>query len=183
MADAFVRPAIASDAPQIAQIQIQTWNIAYLGHVPDTVLRASAASEELLSAQWRSAVVAPPTPAHRVLVAVEHTAQRADIVGFSASGPAGDDELPLPGAQTPLMVTTMLVEPRWGRRGHGSRLLAATVDLARDSHCDAALIWLLERDVASRNFFTSAGWSPDGTVRTLDMDGVLVEEKRYVTYF
>ena len=29
-------------------------------------------------------------------------------------------------------VTDLLVEPRWGRRGHGSRLLAACVDLWRD---------------------------------------------------
>src|SRR5689334_23769018 len=45
---------------------------------------------------------------------------------------------------TALLINTLLVEPRWGRRGHGSRLLAAAVDLAREEGFTRALTWTLE---------------------------------------
>jgi GNAT superfamily N-acetyltransferase len=65
-------------------------------------------------------------------------------------------------------VGPLLVEPRWGRRGHGSRLLAAAVDLARLDGMTRATAWITEGDVVSREFFTSAGWAPDGLARALN---------------
>ena len=74
-----------------------------------------------------SAVTAPPTPGHGVLVALEGRTP----VGFAAFGPAEltAGEHPHPAGPT-AELSTLLVEPRWGRRGHGSRLLAAVADLA-----------------------------------------------------
>ena len=42
----------------------------------------------------------------------------------------------------------LLVEPRWGRRGHGSRLLAATIDTARGGGVTRAVTWIPEDDRA-----------------------------------
>jgi len=50
-------------------------------------------------------------------------------VGFCAAGPAPDAELAAANGSLPAdsastgLVSTLLVEPRWGRRGHGGRLL------------------------------------------------------------
>src|SRR5258708_3402776 len=76
------------------------------------------------------------------LVAVEQAESRtagtspAYVVGFMASGPADEtalapDEHHTGSGDRTAAVTELLVEPRWGRRGHGSRLLAASVDLWR----------------------------------------------------
>ena len=62
----------------------------------------------------------------------------------------------------------MLVEPRWGRRGHGSRLMAAAVDLAREAGMTRAVSWIPEADTVTREFLVGAGWAPDGLVRALD---------------
>ena len=64
-----------------------------------------------------------------MLVALEQNT----VVGFAAFGPAelAGDEQPDPGRARRPRWSTLLVEPRWGRRGHGSRLLAAVADLAR----------------------------------------------------
>jgi hypothetical protein len=40
---------------------------------------------------------------------------------------------------------------------------------------------VLEGDVASRRFLTSAGWAGDGTARELDMGGTVVREVRLHT--
>jgi GNAT superfamily N-acetyltransferase len=48
-----------------------------------------------------------------------------------------------------MAITALLVEPRWGRRGHGSRLLAAVVDLARTGGFRTGVTWVLQADTAS----------------------------------
>ena len=72
-------------------------------------------------------------------------------------------------------IGALLVEPRWGRRGHGGRLLAAAASL-RGRGAVNGLAWVPEADAASRRFYARAGWEPDGAVRMLDTgDGTLRE--------
>jgi GNAT superfamily N-acetyltransferase len=162
-ADASVRPAVAEDAAEIARIQVVTWRTAYRTVLPPAVLDDWDADAATLT--WRIAVTAPPTPGHGVLVALE----RNTAVGFAAFGPAelGEGEAPDPAGPT-VEISTLLVEPRWGRRGHGSRLLAAVADLARTGGAARLQVWLLEDDRVSAGFYESAGWERDGWARTLD---------------
>lgn len=168
MADASVRPARAADVGQIARIQLDTWRTAYSGFLPTAALDEVTA--QLADAQWAAAVTDPPSPRHRVLVAQE----RDSIVGFVAVEPDPDD----PSAA---VIATMLVEPRWGRRGHGSRMLAAVVDHARDDGSRRLTAWVFDRDRASVGFYESAGWSRDGWTRTLDAADTPVREVRLHT--
>jgi GNAT superfamily N-acetyltransferase len=162
MADVSVRPARADDAAEIGRIQIDTWRTGYANLLPEEVL--DALSSEHAEAAWRDAVLEPPSPKHHVLVAQE----QQWTVGFAAIGPAEDLEPGDPSPETTLAVNPLLVEPRWGRRGHGSRLLAAVVDHARADGMTRAIVWVPEGDTPSRDFFISAGWAPDGLARALD---------------
>jgi GNAT superfamily N-acetyltransferase len=162
MADVSVRPAVADDAAEIGRIQVDTWRTAYLEVVPAAVL--DAVSTDAATAQWAAAISAPPTPRHHVLVALEQHWR----VGFAALGPADDLEADDPEPATTAALAVLLVEPRWGRRGHGSRLLAAAVDHARADGMTRAVAWIPEGDTVTREFLISAGWAPDGLVRALD---------------
>jgi GNAT superfamily N-acetyltransferase len=178
MALGYVRPARPDEADEIARIQLSTWRTAYRRLLPRHIL--DGVEPAWLAQRWRAAVEAPPTPAHRVLVAVEQ-AESAFLVGFTASGPA--DEAALAPGEEPLpagvaAVTELLVEPRWGRRGHGSRLLAASVDLWRADGLGTAVAWAYEQDAATQKFLTGAGWAPDGARRALDVDDLLVPQLR-----
>jgi GNAT superfamily N-acetyltransferase len=118
-----------------------------------------------------------------VLVAVEQ-AEQSYLAGFVATGPADETALVPgedPGALGPdaAAITELLVEPRWGRRGHGSRLLAATVDLWREDGFGTAVAWAYEQDEATRKFLGSAGWATDGAERSLDVDDLLVPQLRW----
>ena len=77
---------------------------------------------------------------------------------------------PVPIGQGPRRVTIgpVLVEPRWGRRGHASRLMAAAVDTARLDGMTRAISWIPEGDTVTREFLIGAGWGPDGLARALD---------------
>jgi len=182
MALGFVRPARPSDAAEIARIQLSTWRTAYRRMFPPHVL--ANLDEAYLERGWTEAITAPPTPRHRVLVAVEQAESSTTTVGFCAAGPADEqaaapEEPPLP--ETVAAVTDLLVEPRWGRRGHGSRLLAAAVDHWRDDGFKTAVAWAYDADVAMRKFLTSAGWEADGAGRALDVDDMLVPQLRLQT--
>lgn len=192
MALGFVRGARPGDAGEIARIQLTTWRTAYRRLLPAHVL--NQIDEAWVTRRWQEAISSPPSPTHRVLVALEQpTAAGATEptsgaypVGFAAFGPAdeaalapGEDHSSLkPGT---VAITDLLVEPRWGRRGHGSRLLAACVDGWRTDGFATAVAWAFVDDAATRGFLEGAGWAPDGAVRALDVDDILVPQLRLHT--
>lgn len=162
MADVSVRPATAGDVAEIARIQVDTWRFAYTDVVPAAVLDALTIDTAVQA--WTDAVTAPPSVRHHVLVALE----QQWLVGFVALAPADDLGPDDPDPATTVSVGPLIVEPRWGRRGHGSRLMAAAVDHARADGMTRAICWIPEADQVSREFLIGAGWAPDGLVRALD---------------
>ncbi|HEY1485887.1 MAG TPA: GNAT family N-acetyltransferase [Micromonosporaceae bacterium] len=170
MADVSVRPATRDDAAELGRIQVDTWRTAYPDVVPTAVL--DALSTDVATLSWAAAIAAAPSANHHVLVAMEQQFR----VGFAAVGPVEDLEPDDPEPTTTAQLAVVLVEPRWGRRGHGSRLLAAVVDTIRGDGMTRMIAWVPEGDAVTRDFLTSAGWAPDGLVRALDTgDGELRE--------
>lgn len=172
-----VRLARTSDVDDIASVQIASWRERFADVLPSHVLAALVVAD--LAAVWSHAVLHPPTPRHRVLVAVE--ADRA--VGYATAGPADDPDA---GAATWEM-GGLDVAPAAQRRGHGSRLLAAVADHARQLGADEIVVWGAIADEARRSFLSSAGWAPDGAYRDLlvavaaDGTDVVLREARMVT--
>jgi GNAT superfamily N-acetyltransferase len=175
VAIASVRPADRSDIQHIARIQLDTWQVAYADLLPPDVL-AGLDVDEAASA-WQDALT---TGTVHLFVAAEGDW----TVGFCAVGPAqpgdvaaADGTLP-DDAATAALIGALLVEPRWGRRGHGGRLLAAGAEALRADGATRGVAWVPETDQASRKFYTRAGWEGDGTARTLDAGGRPLREIR-----
>lgn len=164
MADVSVRPARPQDAERVARVQLSTWRTAYAALLPPEAL---ALPEEQVAAVWLNAVEAP-APRSRLLVAMDGP----ELVGFAASTPDAEVE----GA---VELSALLVEPRWGRRGHGARLLAASVEHWRGDGFALAVSWAFAGDPATRTFLTSAGWEADGAVRGLDTGAAVQRQERF----
>ena len=154
----------------VARVQLATWHEAYASLLPAAALELRV---EDVEAAWAQAVSSPPSPYHRVLVAVDGT----EVVGFAACEPATDDDVEGRAGE----LSALLVEPRWGRRGHGSRLLAAAVDLWREESVEVAVTWVFEADAVVAGFLESAGWGPETVGRGLDADGTEVLQRRWHT--
>jgi len=185
VADASVRPAREGDVARIAGIQSVTWRHAYRDLLPAAALDSVAATAE---PAWRRAVLAPPSTSHHVLVALERHGRQEWLVGFVAFGPADD---PAPDGSAPnrpapddpageraVELGPLLVEPRWGRRGHGSRLLAAALSQARAEGMIQAVTWAPSTDSVTLGFFRAAGWTADGCARVLDTGAGEIRELR-----
>ena len=83
----------------------------------------------------------------------------------SAGGPPGAAPVQTGGAPAavPTQIYELVVEPRFCRSGHGSRMLAAVADLVGG----AMRVWIDARDEARQRFFSSAGFAPAGAGRTI----------------
>ncbi|GGK83389.1 hypothetical protein Sme01_17430 [Sphaerisporangium melleum] len=181
MADVGVRAARREDVPAVTATQIRAWKAAYRHVLPEEPLEqmTGPAAQEIWHRQWEEAVVAPPTPRHRLLVAVEtedlltslaeHGGEPGGqrVVGLASHGPAEDADLD---PETTAELLTLLVDPGHTRRGHGSRLLNATVDHLREDGFTTVVTWVFAEDKAMVDFFASAGWAPDEAERILDLD-------------
>lgn len=160
LADVSVRPAIAGDEVVIAGIQLDAWRS---GHVD--VLGAEALDSldpAVFRARWAAAIMAPPSTAYRVLVACEGPS----VVGFAAVRPLPAAEA-TPLAQSGGELLALEVAGPSRRTGHGSRLLAAAVDLLREDGAAYLVAWVLDGDAARAQFLRAAGLGPDDATRTL----------------
>lgn len=163
--DSFVRPAVVSDLETIGAIHAETMaaslKAALDADLPPDVSEVLTA--ENLAGQWSLAITAPPSSGHRVLTAMEG----ARIVGFASYAPAdqqlsgGEDEAD----RTIVEILALEVPSEHGRKGHGSRLLAAIADGAKDA--DELQVWIGVGDEAKTRFYTGAGFGPRGLQRTL----------------
>ena len=83
----------------------------------------------------------------------------------AAGGPPGAAPAQTGGvpAAVPTQIYELVVEPRFCRSGHGSRMLAAVADLVGG----AMRVWIDARDEARQRFFSSAGFAPAGAGRTI----------------
>lgn len=151
-ADASVRPATAGDVDAVGAVHSRSWRTAYADHLPAEVLEAL--DPVALAGAWTGAVTSPPSPRHHVLVACAGST----VVGFLALDDSGE-------------LVGLHVDPAHQRRGHGSRLLAAAADLAREDAVPALSAWCPLVDTVRREFLLSAGFGPDGAWRELDVPG------------
>lgn len=153
-ADVSVRPATAEDEAPIARVQLRAWRASHGALLGEDVLERL----DVLAVrrQWAEAIIRPPSPQHRVLVACEG----ARVIGFAACAPTDGEGVE---------VLALEVDPDHQRGGHGSRLLTACVDLARERGSQHLQTWVLEGDTAREQFLGSAGLGPDGTRRELGM--------------
>ena len=153
----FVRDATAADASAVADVQTRCWTHDYPW--PPEVFAALAASD--LQMQWTRAVIAPPGPGYRLLVATHG----AEVVGFGALAPSADVDADSQDAE----IVVWEVDPQHRGHGHGSRLLTALADHARMIGVHTLTIWIAPEDESRRFVLREAGFQPDGAHRTVQL--------------
>lgn len=174
MALAQIRAASPDDVGTLTALHRATWRAAYHELLPAATLDALDSPD--VQQVWADTLAGGAT----VLLATEGD----EPVGFVVAGPAPDGEMAAadgtlpPDAAHTVLISTLLVEPRWGRRGHGGRLLASAAATLREAGATRGIAWVPAEDSASLSFYRRAGWDPDGTVRTLDAGGRALREVR-----
>lgn len=178
-----VRPAVSTDIPMMARLQA-----ASIAGTVAAVLGAEAGarvqegiSESEIALTWQQALNQPLAETQGILVAQEDD----DPVGFTAfiAQEAPEDEdggaVPLNSAQ----ILAFEVAEGKQRQGHGSRMLTAVADFARDAELPGMVVWIVGEDEARVKFFQESGFAPAGARRTLDTGAGPVTEHLWFTLF
>ncbi|MGA3057237.1 MAG: GNAT family N-acetyltransferase [Candidatus Limnocylindrales bacterium] len=164
-----VRRALPVDARAIAEVTVRGWQAAYRGILPEDFL--AGLSLPAREVAWRSMLESDEEGAAPAWVAERN----GETIGFAASGPPRDADVPLPGAE----VYALYVLPEeWGT-GIGRSLLETAVGHWRSHGCPTLVLWVLEANGPARAFYEAMGWEPDGGRQRLEIAGTSLAEIRY----
>ena len=160
-----VRPGGYDDCPAVARTQVAAWRAGYPGVVPDDVLDRLDVAERVR--RWLELV----HRGVRLLVADD----AGEVVGYASCGASRDDDARAGVGE----LYALYVAPEHWRRGTGRLLHDAAVEALREERQTGATLWVLAGNDRGRAFFEALGWRPDGTVRTEQVPGGVLEECRY----
>jgi RimJ/RimL family protein N-acetyltransferase len=156
--DMTVREARVSEAAAVASVQVRSWQSAYRGMIPDSVL--DNLSVEARTSMWERLI-----PSGGVRVALEGD----EVVGFASAGPSRD-----PDAKFELYAIYLL--PSVWSTGLGAELAKASLGDEPD-----VIVWVLEENERARRFYERLGLRPDGVTRTETEGSAVLTEVRYRT--
>lgn len=153
-----IRKAVPADAPAVATVHVRSWQTAYRGLVPDSVL--DGLSVEARTSMWERSI-----PAGNVWVALSNN----EIVGFATTGPSREPDT------THELYAIYLLPSAWG-----SGLARPLAEAALGGLSDVGL-WVFTDNPRARRFYENLGFRTDGTTREETMGGAVLSETRYRT--
>ena len=167
-----VREARPADAARLAQVNVETWQHAYAGLLPEEYLatRDVAAYEQ----RWLSNLT-EPLPGVGFLVAE----LAGEVATYGIYGPyrpqedAYDEDTAGWGE-----LYALYTDPRHQGIGAGTAVLQAVLARLRLQGCDEAALWVLRSNEASRRWYTRRGWRADGATATWSGAGEPLAEVR-----
>ena len=162
------RLAVQSDAEKIADVHVRSWQEAYRGLLPESLL--ANLSIERRAAGW-----------HRNLAdSGAHTFVSVDIdgriTGFASLGVCRDADATSDTAE----LTAIYVDPRDWEGGYGRALVEAVLEATRNERYRRLTLWVLKSNRRGRHFYEKMGFTADGTEKTETWsEDVVLEEVRY----
>ena len=145
-----VRTAVGADARGIAEVHVRSWQAAYRGQIPDSVLAGLSVNGRT---EWWAQTLGNAT--NRILVAVE----AGMIVAFVNFGPVRDGDVDRDSVGE---VYAIYCLAEFWDRGLGRKLMEVAVASLRDLNYAAVKVWVLDTNSRAIAFYRKLGFSADG---------------------
>lgn len=168
--DPAVRQPTPEDGPGMGRVHVETWQVAYRGHMPDEYLDGLSAEER--GEQWGGAIAGGLQPRRMRLVT---DADDGSVSGICMAGPANLDDAP----ETLGEIYLIYVHPDHWDSGAGRALMIAGLDFLRSADFTDAVLWVLTTNARARRFYERGGWVCDEIERIDEILGLEVHETRY----
>ncbi|MBB6481265.1 GNAT family N-acetyltransferase [Spirochaeta isovalerica] len=150
-----IRTACKDDASRIAEIHIFGWRSAYRGIIPDSYLF----SEISVNGRFSSFNDSNEHEKDDLYVCEEDNI----IKGFMKSGMCrNEDKLDA------YELWGLYVEPLMKREGVGSQLLRHCEKVALEKGCRENVLWVLEDNASTRQFYKKHGYETDGSEKIME---------------
>jgi ribosomal protein S18 acetylase RimI-like enzyme len=164
--DLEIRPATTADAPALARVHVDAWQVAYRGLVPDIMLQAF--TYEYREERFRRSLAAGAEETHVVEL-------EGEVVGLLTIGIARGPDLE---RQCTGEIWGIYISPRYWRRGFGSRLVAVAQQMLQQRGYENVVLWVLASNSRARRFYEAMGFAPDGHSKEIDL-GKSLQAVRY----
>ena len=163
-----IRPADATDVGAVARIHLASWKFGHRGLLPDEVVEGVAPEERQRA--WQKTLEKPTRGKVVILAEAE-----AEVVGFASGGASRD-----PSAEPEIgEVYELFVDPQVVGTGVGETLLREIMDQLKRRGYRTVTLWVVEGNKRARHFYERLGFRPDGSRKTVAMNGAEVVEVRY----
>lgn len=170
--DVFCRRATFSDAPQIAQVHVNSWQAAYRALLPADFLATLSVEQRLR--MWERLLITESSS-----FAVFVAGFEGSIVGFVSVGPAREVDSAVNWGE---VYAIYVEEQAWGSR-IGYELMRAGYNFLKEAEFDVAALWVLAGNEQAIRFYERFGFVRDVSEQGVKLDqlgDVLVRELRYL---
>ncbi len=157
--NAILRYACPEDAEAVGRLHYTCWQETYRGLLPDGYL-------DKMSPE-RSAKIFRSTGCRNLIVAI----CGGEIIGECGFGASRDADLENCGE-----IQGIYVLKKYQRQGIGRRLMSLSLDRLKSYGYAKACLWVLKSNENAKEFYRSAGFSPDGAEKAVPFN-----EIRYIT--
>lgn len=176
-----MRPARPDDAAKLGEIHAAGL-LRQLGVGTGRALSADVTGKfdpVEIAAGWRHSISEPPSPKHKVLVALDGS----EVVGFAAISPlsaeesAGDAGAVAMGApKVDAEIIALEVDLARPNDTYAARLLNACADTLALAGAASMRLWVVRGDEMRTRFLTESGFAPLGMRRVYEVSGAEVVE-------
>src|SRR5690606_21893979 len=142
------------DLEAIATLHVSSWQSAYRGILPDSILDRLTAEQRM--DDWCRWFAVPEAHTYAAF-------QNRQLVGFARVVPACTPEEPLENCGE---ISHLYVAPESQSMGVGRALLAHAVDDIVARGLERVVLWVMEKNYRARAFYERAGFRLDGARRT-----------------
>ncbi|MBO6560800.1 MAG: GNAT family N-acetyltransferase [Nisaea sp.] len=170
--DIKIRPAEAKDASAVGKVQVETWQDAYVGILPDRVLLEMRAVRS--AAQWSNAIAKNSVPGF-----FQIAEWQGRIVGFCQGGPRRQD-IKAAGNEVGEIaeIYVLYVDPSFQGLGVGTAMMGRVVDSLAGEGFGSLLLTVLSANRSGVAFYEKLDGSADLPMECTVM-GVTAEETVY----
>jgi ribosomal protein S18 acetylase RimI-like enzyme len=162
-----IRIAEKSDAKAIAKIHVDTWQSAYVGHIPQDVLDG-------LSVKHRTNVwtdILSKAKTSTFVVTKEN-----EIVGFVNVGSTRDNDK---NSKVTGEIYAIYLDPNTHGEGFGRELFKKAVEYFKECNFSEFTLWVIETNTSTRGFYEAMGMTTDGATKIEEKDTYSLKEVRY----
>ncbi len=161
-----IRRALVDDAPKLAQVHVDSWQVAYRNLIPDSFRQGFtyARREEA----FRQALAAGREETYLV----EEDERPIAILTFGASRDSDLD------AQHTGEIWGIYIIPDCWRRGIGTELVQEAEQMLRARGFQDIVLWVFQDNMEARRFYEAVGYAPDGAGKILEL-GAPLKAVRY----
>ena len=149
-----IRLATPADAPDMAEVHMRSWEVAYKDIIPEEYIRDKNATRP---AMWEKSLAEGKYP-HRVIQLNGKT------VGNMCVAPPQDDDLD----DNFYELHGIYLHPDYYRQGIGTQAMSVALDIARNLDKKFLTVWVFAENINSIKFYEKCGFVADGKTKILN---------------